>query len=239
MSTALYFLSSDCFVCEAQDYWVILNARRDRYLCVTRSDLASIGPQLYGWSMGAVTASAPHSEAQKESLVESLISSGVITRRPNEGKPFVGCKYPPCERAADESSSMESAKINFLCVTRFLLACATIDRQLRTKPFDCTLARIERRRLRNASLGHNMSAARVLGLVAAFRRLRALYPRPYLCLFDSLALQEFLAKYKAFPYIVFGVTAEPFVAHCWLQDDAVVLNDDLERVGKFKPILNV
>jgi hypothetical protein len=58
-------------------------------------------------------------------------------------------------------------------------------------------------------------------------------------LFDSLALLEFLAVYRFFPRIVFGVVADPFQAHCWLQDDAVVLNDDLERLGKYQPILNM
>jgi hypothetical protein len=76
-------------------------------------------------------------------------------------------------------------------------------------------------------------------VIAAFKNLRPLYPRPYLCLFDSLALLEFLASYGSFPRVVFGVVADPFQAHCWLQEGNVVLDDDLERVGRYKPILSM
>ena len=75
--------------------------------------------------------------------------------------------------------------------------------------------------------------------MAAFEHLRPLYPRPYLCLFDSLALLEFLAAYHSYPRIVFGVVADPFQAHCWLQEGDVLLNDDLEQVGKYEPIMSV
>jgi hypothetical protein len=50
---------------------------------------------------------------------------------------------------------------------------------------------------------------------------------------------EFLASYRFLPQVVFGVIADPFQAHCWLQEGNVVLNDDLERVGKYKPILSM
>jgi hypothetical protein len=74
-------------------------------------------------------------------------------------------------------------------------------------------------------------------LIATFQLLRPLFPRPYLCLFDSLALFEFLAGHDCFPHLIFGVVADPFEAHCWLQAGTVVLNDNLERTGRYKPIL--
>jgi hypothetical protein len=57
-------------------------------------------------------------------------------------------------------------------------------------------------------------------------------------LFESLALLEFLARYNFFPQVVFGVVADPFQAHCWLQEGSTILNDDLERVGRYRPILS-
>ena len=36
--------------------------------------------------------------------------------------------------------------------------------------------------------------------------------------------------------IVFGVTM-PFAAHCWVQQGDVVLNDALDRVLRFRPIM--
>lgn len=76
-------------------------------------------------------------------------------------------------------------------------------------------------------------------LVAAFSLLRPFYFRQYRCLFDSLALIEFLARFGHFPSWVFGVKTDPFGAHCWVQDGKHVLNDDFERVRIFTPIMAV
>jgi hypothetical protein len=38
---------------------------------------------------------------------------------------------------------------------------------------------------------------------------------------------------------VFGVREAPFTAHCWVQDGAVVLNDHLENVDLYTPIMTV
>lgn len=238
MSSSLYYLSRHCFVCEAQGYWIILNARRDKYYCVTESDLRSIGHRLYGWPADPQSASIPQPE-NDDALIGSLISNGIITCQLDEGKAFAACGLVLCERVADKSSDFESSKITPLSTLRFLLACAKVDWQLRAKPLDCTLSRIERRQQLSTSLNRTKNSTRATDLVNVFNRLRPFYPRPYLCLFDSLALQEFLAKYRAFPRIVFGVTADPFLAHCWVQEGVTLLNDELERVTKFKPILSV
>jgi hypothetical protein len=72
-----------------------------------------------------------------------------------------------------------------------------------------------------------------------FERLRLFYPRSYLCLFDSLALIHFLARFDVYPDWVFGVNADPFEAHCWVQAGNVVLNDTVARVSGFTPIMVV
>jgi hypothetical protein len=74
-------------------------------------------------------------------------------------------------------------------------------------------------------------------LVHTFLSLRPLYPREYLCLFDSLCLVHFLAQFGHFPQWIFGVKLEPFGAHCWVQSGDVVLNDTVEVIGQYTPIL--
>lgn len=74
---------------------------------------------------------------------------------------------------------------------------------------------------------------------AIFRRLRPWYPRGYLCLYDGLALVEFLATRNLFPDWVFAVQAQPFGAHCWVQVGDVLLNESLEYAGQFTPIMVV
>jgi hypothetical protein len=246
METTMYFLSKDCFVCNTQDYWIILSASRDKYLCVTHADLASIARRLHGWrDLGSIVEHFPQfgveadANAKTDALIASLTSNGVITSKPSEGKPFVECECPARDRAMEAFESNAPIEYPLFSVIHFFIACARVDWQLRTKQFSRTLARIERRRLRVPLSAGIHSVGLASRLIAAFKNLRPLYPRPYLCLFDSLAMLEFLASYRFLPQVVFGVIADPFQAHCWLQEGNVVLNDDLERVGKYKPILSM
>jgi hypothetical protein len=236
----MYFLSKDCFVCRMGCYWIILSANRDRYLCVAHAELVSIGDQLYGWpKQGDSMARPPPIGAETYKLVESLTINGIITSNPATGKPFAESEYPTPESHIEASGSTTSTRVPLFWSLRFFLACAKVDWQLRTKALSRTLARIERRRRRADSSSIVGKVPHVSRLIAAFQRLRPLYPRSYLCLFESLALLEFLAAYRFFPHVVFGVVADPFQAHCWLQDGSTVINDELERVGRYKPILSM
>jgi hypothetical protein len=232
----MYFLSKDCFVCHTQDYWIILSARRDKYLCVTNDNLTSIGHWLHGWQGGGtVRKHLTERGAADEQTIAALISNEIITSNPIDGKPFAQSASPARASAMEIPEVAFHKRIHPLCAARFLSACARVDWQLRTKGLSRALGRIERRRRRHA-VPASLAASRN-ELMAAFIELRPWYPRAYLCLFDSLALLEFLASYRAFPQIVFGIVADPFQAHCWLQEGEVVINDSLERVGRYTPIL--
>jgi hypothetical protein len=239
MGAASHFLSKDCFVCQCQDYWIILSTRRDQYLCVTHEDLTAIGHRLHGWDAAVAIADPSGNSAQEDALIESLTTKGIITRARHEGKPFAPPGYPASVRAIGIPESTTGLGRSLSCLGRFFLACSKIDWRLRLKPLSDTLARIERRRLRAGPRASTLDAGRGAKLIAAFRDLRPLYPRPYLCLFESLAQLEFLWSNGFSPSLVFGVVADPFEAHCWLQEGPVVLNDDLERVRKFTPIMSV
>jgi hypothetical protein len=240
MGATMYFLSKDCFVCRMGCYWIILSANRDRYLCVAHAELASIGDQLYGWPKQGDSMARPSPiGAETHKLVESLTINGIITSNPAIGKSFAESEYPAPENRIEAFESTVSVHVPLFWIPRFFLACAKVDWQLRTKALSRTLARIERRRRRADSSNVIGNAPQVSTLIAAFQTLRPLYPRSYLCLFDSLALLEFLAGYRFLPRVVFGVVADPFQAHCWLQDGSTVINDDLERVGGYKPILSM
>src|ERR1700756_3455013 len=95
MRTTMYFLSKDCFVCKTQDYWIILSASRDKYLCVTHADLRSIGRRLHGWrDQSDAVENFPEISAEADALIASLTSNGVITSNPSDGKPFAESECP-------------------------------------------------------------------------------------------------------------------------------------------------
>lgn len=57
------------------------------------------------------------------------------------------------------------------------------------------------------------------------------------CLRRSIAMVNYLAHYACCPLFVIGVRNNPFEAHAWVQSENMVLNDDVEKVGRFTPIL--
>ncbi len=237
MNNAIFFLSTNCFVCRAQGYWIILDVMKDKYLCVAHDDLASIGDLLHGWQERRLDTKPCQPDPNGTELVQALTSSGIITSRSEQGKPFVESDFPAAQHSIDGSHFDASAKVSLQCVAHFFLACARTDWHLRRTALFRALTGIAKRR--GAPSIAIYDAGGLLSLIAAFKALRPFYPRRYLCLFDSLALFEFLASYRVFPHVVFGVIADPFEAHCWLQVGSTILNDDLERVVKFKPILSL
>jgi len=239
VTAAAYFLTPHCFIRRIQDYWIILDTKCDKYLCVAHADLASIGHQLHGWQDSGVPAKDGAGGGDVEgSLIESLVLRGILTGSPRDGKPFIESEAWARERAIEAIELEASARASPLSVIRFFWACGKVHWRLCFGAFSRTVAGLERRR-RHAGSTREYDAARAARLIAIFKRLRPLFPRPYLCLFDSLALFEFMAGYDCFPHLVFGVIADPFEAHCWLQAGTLVLNDNLERTDRYKPILRV
>lgn len=74
------------------------------------------------------------------------------------------------------------------------------------------------------------SAARI------FIRTRLYVPIEPCCLLDSLAMVKFLARRSLRANIVFGVTRDPFSAHCWVQAKDLVLNDTVGATKAYVPI---
>jgi hypothetical protein len=76
--------------------------------------------------------------------------------------------------------------------------------------------------------------------IEAGRRFWALMP--YLpiegeCLVRSAMLIRFLRRHGLRADWVFGVRLCPFTAHCWVQVEDVCLNDDVERLVAYTPIM--
>jgi len=59
------------------------------------------------------------------------------------------------------------------------------------------------------------------------------------CLTRSIALIDRLASQNLFPDLVIGVKSRPFAAHAWVQSHDFVLNDGVDQILNFTPILAV
>lgn len=74
-------------------------------------------------------------------------------------------------------------------------------------------------------------------LACSFELCRRTIPVSRICLLDSLALIDFLARHRHFPELVVGVTLFPFAAHCWVQSGEWALNEKTDLAASFTPIL--
>lgn len=70
----------------------------------------------------------------------------------------------------------------------------------------------------------------------AFLRARRHLPLSRSCLLDSLALLIHLGHCRLPAQLVFGISIDPFCAHCWVQAGDLVLNDTVGNVRAYTPI---
>jgi hypothetical protein len=72
-----------------------------------------------------------------------------------------------------------------------------------------------------------------------FERLLVWAPFQGQCLFRAAMLRRFLHRRGLRAAWVFGARTWPFAAHCWLQVGDVVINDRVDHVARFAPIMVV
>lgn len=81
--------------------------------------------------------------------------------------------------------------------------------------------------------------ARARAIAAAFASSVPLMGSIDRCLPRAIALSAMAHHDDIRPMLVFGVCADPFAAHCWVQLDGTVLTGDLDQARQFTPILAV
>ena len=96
---------------------------------------------------------------------------------------------------------------------------------------------LRRAALRNARHAHRADPARIASIAAHVREARPFLPGLSRCLPNSLLLLEMLHAARQPGRWVFGVRTFPFEAHCWVEHDGKVLNDRLEHVRWFTPLV--
>lgn len=156
------------------------------------------------------------------------------------------------EAAADRSEPRWTPSTPSRTARALLETSAKRDARMRTRHVRALFTAIaaglaaRRRTFRQLIDGHATRAGsgeadieRVLCDLAVWRRLAPWLPLDGVCLFRSGMLSAFLTALGHRPTWVFGVRTWPFQAHCWLQVDDVVLDDEAERLCAFTPILAV
>jgi hypothetical protein len=218
-----------------------LDVNRDSYQCVGRRQFEALGPLLEGWKEPADTSAdgtGPLPRVASE-LANALLNQGILSENSADTKDALPTCFVHPVQAIDSDYPKGSFGSTWRHAVAFFASCMRASRELSAQPLRVTLEATRARKTRRSTRPDAPDFDRVRSLVLVFNRLRWFYPRPYLCLFDSLALLHFLAKFDLFPEWVFAVSADPFEAHCSVQLGSVVLNDTVERVSGLTPIMYV
>jgi hypothetical protein len=125
-------------------------------------------------------------------------------------------------------------------VKDLIVAAVAAKTALRLGAFEKAIQKFEERKRRAGGRTQSLDFDRARRLVEQFFRLRVFFfTSKSECLFDSLSLLNFLARYGIHADWVFGVQARPFAAHCWVQLGDIVFNDTIEHVSGYTPIMTV
>jgi hypothetical protein len=242
-----YYLPIDVFHCIANDHIVFLDLKNNAYVAA-KSPSIRHSPILSDALFESPASSLLPTENSTlvTSVMESLVTRGLLTTDPSGAKEakFVSMARPTktllpgALLLANCAASKGWPKPSHLFA--FCRAVALAASTLRVMSMWRIVDHAKKRRTDRMPVEHPFRENSAVELISVYYRLR-----PYLfvgsdsCLFDSLALLNFLASFSLFPEWVFGVQMAPFVAHCWLQHEDVVLNDTPARVCSYVPIMSV
>jgi hypothetical protein len=241
MNLPTYYLQKHSFVCLSDRHYVILDLLADMYLRVEKEPFEALANCTYLSPLLSTNSYEPGSReltAESRILMSELLARGLLTEHPDQASVCAAWSVAkPVQTLMSDAGS--TSLIHCLPHMFSFMASARVTAAWLKQPISQTVSRVFERKRRRAHRTSEFNLDRVRALISAFCRLRPFYNRRYLCLFDSLALLNFLARYGIFPTWVFGVQSEPFAAHCWVQRNGILLNDTVDRVRVYTPILAV
>jgi hypothetical protein len=205
--------------CRVDGRHVFLDVERDRYFML-EGDAAAAFEKLVSGSNSSPGA------ADRERLLSTGLVEPSKTRRALRP---VSIRSPQ-RSLFDELAEARRPKAFALLEIALLLAGP--QRARRRTPLSAMLLRIQ-------LLKRQAGAADIVPAARLFNALRPWAPvRPH-CLSDSLALATYLLRRGGRADIVFGVKLAPFAAHAWVQTHDLLLNDHVDRIREYAPVLVV
>jgi hypothetical protein len=237
---ARYALADHVFVCVNGEHLVLLDLKEDRYWALEASATSGLGSLVGGWPVTAadeINAAAPSTQMQE--AVDLLRDRGLLTDSVPPGKDAtpVVATVPVRELITDPEAAEGDKGGGWWS---FVAASARAKIALRTRAFERVIRRVRERKAAVGSQAAPLDVELTQRLVTSFMHHRVfLFSSKNECLYDSLALLEYLARHGIHADWVFGVQTRPFAAHCWVQHGDIVFNDTVEHVSGYTPIMVV
>jgi hypothetical protein len=213
-----YAFAPGVFACVADGRLVVLNVRADRYLMLP--------PALEATLFRMIEKREP--VAGDDAVCERLCTNGLVLQRAATPELALCSAVPPQRSLIDEGWSSPGAGPVALAgmsaiLARTRLSILGLERALdRVRAVQCACA---------------SDGDRVIRAAVAFAELRFTMRALGRCLPLSLALASTARRRHSEVRLVLGVQCDPFLAHAWVELHAKVLNDRLDTVRSFTPIL--
>jgi hypothetical protein len=237
-----YWLADHVFLCIDDAFLVVLDLRQDRYWQLEASSTAPLSGLVPGWPVRPLDAPLAGSSDPEmaQQIAEALIEQGILTESETGGKDATPVRVAAPRRELLSADEYKAARGGMGALGNLISAAVSAKVALRLGRFEKAVQRVQERKRNAGCRTAQLDFERARTLVEQFFRLRVfLFTSKSECLFDSLTLLNFLARYGIFPDWVFGVQARPFAAHCWVQLDEIVFNDTVEHVRGYTPIMAV
>lgn len=237
---APYLIPRHVHLCTAGNQVIFLDLKHDKYFAISTAEQQALNGQVSGWPADTSDNHARHVTGSSESVIRSLIERGLLTADAHAGKQAAAPAIEPVSEVLVDDDFERRNSIDVVHLCKFLLACARARIALRVRSLQYAVESVRRRKARTLNGDAAFDIQKCRELVAIFDRLRPFFfTAKDACLFDSLALIEFLALHGCHPIWVIGVQTHPFAAHSWVQYNELSFNGPAEFQRRFTPILAV
>lgn len=221
-----YRLRDNVTYCRVDGHLVFLDLEQDRYFRLSDR-------------MESVLLACLHGDTQPGPDISDLVQRNVLTQNSGgENRTQFRVSQPPLRSAIEQK--IDAPQIDVPVMLEVLAIVYSMQLQLKTRRLMHlidALVGYRRRKVANNSSGQD--EATLLQAASLFRRARLYVPIETCCLLDSLSMLRFLARRRLSSSLVFGVTQDPFAAHCWVQAGGWVLNDTIGNAIAHTPIRKV
>jgi hypothetical protein len=222
-----YRLSEGLSYCRIDGHAIFLDILSDRYFRLSDRVEATFTAFIDG---------GPSSETELATLIRNKILTAAPRIEDNEAGPSIAPTRSAFE-LSDQSGSL--SLLTLLEISTLVLATRRALKTRKLSEVMESLARYRRGRAWKPPSQPKLSTQLICDAANAFNRARLYVPVATSCLLDSLSMAKFLARRQIDTSIVFGVTRDPFAAHCWVQFGDMVLNDTVGNVTAHMPIRTV
>jgi hypothetical protein len=252
-----HFLAPDVYWCQTADAVVFLDLKRDRYVGLGLGELPMLNAVVSGWAM---TPPQNNSKGDPDSAcltakAQALLASGLLSTEFSPRMHLLPVAVETVSALLPDADFDHRPKLRLHHVVNFARAVTGAAASLKWRALHRVVERVQMRKaaalagivasgVTDSCMGTEclqdaaLESVRSLTVIYKFLRIFSFTAKDA-CLFDSLALIEFLAHYRVFPDWVLGVQTGPFVAHSWVQRGRYVLNSSVECVRDYTPILAV